>query len=127
MAYAGPASRGKRARDAEPISASGPAAERTGYVRQTALRPLDTYKAAPAAPAIFAAGVALGIVLGAGAALLFAPQSGADTRRGIIRRGRRLGRRSRDAWSDLADELRDATRRTRRRMRRKRERAAEDE
>ena len=64
--------------------------------------------------AFFAAGVAIGLALGAGAALLFAPQAGEDTRHALARRGRRLTRRGRDAWEDLRDELRHAARRRRR-------------
>ena len=59
--------------------------------------------------AIFGAGLALGLALGAGAALLTAPQSGEETRaalRGRVKRmGRTTRRRSRDAWDELRDEL----------------------
>ena len=68
--------------------------------------------------AIFAAGIAIGAVVGAGSALLFAPESGVETRAAIARRGRRVGRRAHDAWDDLRDELRFATRRGRRRLHR---------
>lgn len=61
--------------------------------------------------AIFGIGLALGLAVGAGAALLFAPQSGSDTRRSIARAGRGVSRRTHDAWDDLRDELRRATRR----------------
>ena len=40
----------------------------------------------------FAAGLVLGALIGAGLALLFAPQSGEDTRRLIKRRARRFAR-----------------------------------
>jgi len=62
---------------------------------------------------VFAAGVLLGIAMGAGVALLLAPHSGADTRRAIARKGRRLRRRGRDAWDDLRDELRGVVHRRR--------------
>jgi gas vesicle protein len=75
---------------------------------------------------IFAAGMAVGIAVGAAGALLFAPQSGADTRRAIARRGRRLGLRGRDAWEDLGDELRRFARRRRRAWQRRREPSSED-
>jgi gas vesicle protein len=42
----------------------------------------------------------LGVAIGAGIAILFAPQSGADTRRGITRRATR----ARDAAHDLVDD-----------------------
>lgn len=61
----------------------------------------------------FLAGVVVGATVGAGVALLLAPQSGQATRRGLIRRGRHVTRRSRDAWEDLADELRGAWERRR--------------
>lgn len=43
----------------------------------------------------------LGIALGAGAALLFAPQSGQETRRGIVRRARR----AQDAAQDFVEDM----------------------
>lgn len=63
--------------------------------------------------AIFTAGAILGAVVGAGAALLFAPQSGARTRHDLARRGRHFRTRTGDAWDDLRHELRYAARRTR--------------
>lgn len=68
--------------------------------------------------AIFSAGIALGLAVGAGSALLLAPESGEEVRAAIARRGRRAGRRAHDAWDDLRDELRFAARRGRRRVRR---------
>jgi gas vesicle protein len=68
---------------------------------------------------IFGAGLALGILVGAGAALLSAPRTGAETRAVIRARAGRMGRattrRSRDAWDDLRDELRSVKRALRRR------------
>lgn len=55
-----------------------------------------------------ATGVALGLLLGAGVALLFAPQGGLDTRRDIRRGLRRAGLRGHDAWADLRLEFRHA-------------------
>jgi len=66
--------------------------------------------------AIFAAGALLGAALGAGAALLFAPQSGEQARHDLARRGRRLRARTADAWDDLRDELQYVARRSRRKM-----------
>ena len=64
--------------------------------------------------AIFGAGLALGITLGAGVALLAAPQSGTETRADLLRSARRartaVGRRGNDAWLDLQDELRGMSR-----------------
>jgi gas vesicle protein len=65
---------------------------------------------------IFAAGALLGAALGAGTALLLAPQSGAETRHRLARRGRHLTERTSDAWSDLRDELRYAARRSKRKL-----------
>jgi gas vesicle protein len=82
---------------------------------------------------IFAAGALLGASLGAGAALLFAPQSGEETRYRLTRRGRRFRERTADAWGDLRDELQYAARRGRRKLgralrrrRQNRERHADD-
>ena len=66
--------------------------------------------------AIFAAGAVLGAAVGAGAALLFAPHSGARTRHNIARRGRHFRTRTADAWDDLRHELRYAARRGRKKL-----------
>ena len=68
--------------------------------------------------ALFASGTLLGAVVGAGAALLLAPQAGDATRRDLARQGRRLRSRTADAWDDLRDELQWAARRGRRRLER---------
>ena len=62
--------------------------------------------------------LAIGVLLGAGAALLLAPQTGEEMRADIADGTRRLRHRAGDAWEDLRDELRFAARRGRRRMRR---------
>jgi hypothetical protein len=82
--------------------------------------------------ALFGAGLAVGIALGAGIALVTAPQAGEETRAGLRRKARRttrmLGRRSRDAWLDFRDELRGATQAlSRRKARRAAERARHEE
>lgn len=64
------------------------------------------------------AGLLIGALAGAGAALLLAPQSGEETRLAIGRRARHARYRARTAWDDLADELAGAARRGRRRARR---------
>jgi gas vesicle protein len=69
--------------------------------------------------AIFTAGAVLGAAVGAGAALLFAPQSGARTRHKLARRGRRFRTRTADAWEDLRHQLRYAARRGRKTLARK--------
>ena len=73
--------------------------------------------------AIFGAGLALGLALGVGAALLTAPQSGEETRAALRGRARRIGRtttrRSRDAWAELREELQSAKLALRRRRAKK--------
>jgi YtxH-like protein len=112
MSYAGPASRRKRTDDtrlvalrasSDAVSASiarprPPAPKRTSDHGRTVA---------------FALGIAVGMAFGAGVALLFAPQSGADARHTIARKGKRIRKRSRDAWDDLRDELHDAVGRRR--------------
>lgn len=72
--------------------------------------------------ALFGAGVALGITLGAGLALLTAPQSGAETRADIGRGANRARRAVRgagtDAWHGVRSELRGIARALRRRKER---------
>ena len=74
--------------------------------------------AAPGRPSVtFLAGLGIGLAVGAAAALLLAPRSGADTRRALRNRGRKIGSRAADAWEDLRLEL-EATRRALKRKRR---------
>ena len=47
----------------------------------------------------------LGIALGAGAALLFAPQSGEETRRGIARSARRVQQKSQEFVEDVSGNV----------------------
>lgn len=65
---------------------------------------------------ILVAGIAIGALLGAAAALLTAPQSGEDTRRALTRQSRRLARRGRDMLGDLGDEFRRQRNAARRRI-----------
>ena len=123
MSYAGPAARSKRASSIEPLRAE--TSSRSGVGRRNALAPRGM--SSKKSTAVFAAGVAIGIAVGAGAALLFAPHSGEDTRRLSARRGRRLGQRSRDAWGDLAYELKSAAKRRRKAWRERRERRHDEE
>lgn len=78
---------------------------------------------------LLGAGLLLGAVVGAGTALLLAPQSGRETRLAIRRRARFARHRASDAWAELADELaavaRRRGRRARRAMRRARWRASD--
>ncbi len=49
----------------------------------------------------------IGLAVGAGVALLFAPQSGEATRRDIVRRGRRAKLRARELAEDFGDKAGD--------------------
>lgn len=62
----------------------------------------------------FAAGLIIGALVGAGVALLFAPQSGEETRRTITRRARRLAEDARERYDDAKHQLRRARERRRR-------------
>ena len=68
----------------------------------------------PARTAVLSTGIAIGLLVGAGMAMLFAPREGWETRRALGRRMRRAKRRGRDAWDELRDELRRARRQLRR-------------
>ena len=79
----------------------------------------------PAAPprrraGSFLAGLGIGLAMGAALALLFAPQTGEETRRSLRRGGRRIRSRAADAWEDLRLELA----RTKRALKRRRREAA---
>ncbi len=73
--------------------------------------------------AIFGAGIALGALIGAGAALLFAPQSGEETRGLISDRAHQFGDRVGDRIDDARGDLGWYMRRGRRKMRRGAERS----
>jgi hypothetical protein len=72
--------------------------------------------------AIFGAGIALGAMIGAGAALLFAPQSGEETRELISERAQRMGGRIGERIDDARGDLGWYLRRGRRKIRRGAER-----
>ena len=67
----------------------------------------------------FLAGLAIGALVGAGVALLFAPQSGQETRQAVARRAKHLARDARDRYDDVKDKVR--------RARREKGRAGDDE
>ncbi len=58
----------------------------------------------------FLAGLAIGALVGAGVALLFAPQSGEETRRDVSRKARRLARDARERYDTMRDKVRRARR-----------------
>lgn len=135
MSYAGPDSRTRDGRAAargadDALTTGRPGA--SGHA--SALRPLlsrdqlhesrgEAGEADWRQVALFGAGLLIGIAVGAGAALLAAPYSGAETRAAIASRVHRARRattlRGRDAWEDLRDELRDARKQMRRRKARR--------
>jgi len=135
MSYAGrdPRSRRSVATSAVATSASlrGRGAGRRVLERELPITPRGIARSSAARPtsddheldwqhiAIFATGALLGAAFGAGAALLFAPQSGARTRHDIARQSRQLRDRTSDAWEDLRHELRHAARRGRRKLTRR--------
>lgn len=58
----------------------------------------------------------IGLAIGAGVALLFAPRSGAETRQDIKRRASRVRRAAEDAATDVADSVADTFHDARRRV-----------
>ena len=119
MSYAGPASRSRAGATASRTATTASGPSRVPAPRRP--RPVETGGDTDwQQVAIFGAGLALGVLVGAGAALLTAPRTGAETRAALAagaRRTRRTAqRRSRDAWDDLRDEIRSATRALRRRQ-----------
>ena len=64
-------------------------------------------------PGIGAGPFLLGILLGAGAALLFAPQSGEETRAGIARSARRVQQNAQDLVEDVSENVADKFRQVR--------------
>jgi hypothetical protein len=119
MSYAGPASRKRNSPNIEAVRSTEISGR--GEVRTTTPpRRRPGLGGRRDRVMVFAAGVAFGLAIGAGAALLLAPQAGTDTRRAIARKGRRLSRRGRDAWDDLREELSRAARRGRQAFRRRR-------
>jgi hypothetical protein len=63
-------------------------------------------------------GLVLGVLVGVGVALLYAPQSGDETRAEIRRNARRLRERAGEAWDDFGDEIRYRGERGRKRLHR---------
>jgi YtxH-like protein len=68
---------------------------------------------------VFGAGLAIGALLGVGAALLMAPASGFETRMRLARGARRARGRAADRWDTIEDRVRAGARRSRRNLERK--------
>ena len=119
MSYAGPTSKTNRASNIPPLGEGEESRPRSAALR-AANWPSRSAKRQGGQTAVFAAGLFVGLAIGAGVALLFAPDSGAHTRRALIRRGRRVTVRGRNAWDDLGHEFRAAIRNRRRAWRKKR-------
>ena len=64
----------------------------------------------------FLAGLVVGVAMGAGLALLMAPQSGRRTRRRLVRRVEDVADDAVDRWDGVTDELRSAVRSGRKRL-----------
>jgi gas vesicle protein len=77
------------------------------------------------APGGFAAGLLLGIVLGAGVALLFAPEQGQKTRGRLRKRMRLLGEDAREGLDRAGSRTRKELLRRKRRLRAELERVSE--
>ena len=73
---------------------------------------------------VFGAGVAIGALIGAGAALLLAPATGYETRTRLARRTRDVADDAADRWDDVSDELRYRARHGAKRVRQRVRRAA---
>lgn len=67
---------------------------------------------------LFGAGLGIGLLLGAGIALLLAPRSGRETRQLIGSGARRVGSRVAERFDDMRDDVRSAARRGGRTVRR---------
>lgn len=109
MSYAGPTSKTTSQATTRGAStrATPPRKRQAGPAQPDDFRNVTDWQAL----ALFGAGLTLGIAIGAGAALLSAPQTGGEARAMLQAKARRIGRsttrRSRDAWQDVRDEVND--------------------
>jgi len=121
MSYAGPAARGGKASGmGGSIAGRQGSGRAAGASNRTAIRATKAVETEPDKLTVFAGGLALGLLIGGGVALMFAPAPGKDTRRALARRGKRIHDRSSDAWSDLRFEFERMKRRRRNARRRRR-------
>lgn len=88
------------------------AAERNAHRREAALEAAESGARTDwAHVGIFGAGIAVGALIGAGAALLLAPATGFETRTRLAYRARRTGSQVADRLDDLGDNARRGARR----------------
>jgi hypothetical protein len=109
MSYAGPSRGSGSARTARSSRAASTAVSSPPSRGDRAVPSSDGFETDWGQVVLFGAGLALGLTLGAGAALLTTPRTGEETRavlRGRVGRLRRTaGRKSHDVWADLREEL----------------------
>jgi len=92
-------------------------AEREAHRRELALEAAESGERTDwAQVGVFSAGIAIGALIGAGAALLLAPSSGYETRTRLARRARHTGVRAVDRVGDLTDGARRGAKRSARRL-----------
>lgn len=103
-------------------NANSPPAEKNDGILKAEGRPFTETRDLGKMATIIA-GVAVGAMIGAGAALLLAPGSGAETRTAIRRRVRKLTRRERSVWKSLANAMEEAVAETSARSRLRRVKA----
>lgn len=117
MSFAGRA--GKRGRGLGVVPGGSPATGEDPLAPASPMQAAGREEPSWMRGALFGAGIAVGAMVGAGLALLYAPQSGLQTRTAIRRRSRKLVSRGHDAWDELADELRRTARRRTKQLRRR--------
>jgi hypothetical protein len=95
----------------------GSDAEREAHRREVALAAAEAGPGTDwAQVGVFSAGIAVGALIGAGAALLLAPATGFETRARLADRARRSGGRLAGRWDELGDDVRLGARRGRKRV-----------
>lgn len=93
------------------------AAERDAARREQALEAAESGPGTDwAQVGVFGAGLAIGALIGAGAALLLAPSTGFETRTRLAATARRRGARVADRFDDLTDDVRRGTKRSKRKV-----------
>jgi hypothetical protein len=132
MAYAGPTSPSSSAPDrpVPPGDVPGRGRSRASAappsgVLPSRVVPMGRPYTTDSSPALLVGlGVAIGVLVGASAAMLLTPVAGGEMRGLIARRGRRVGRRAGYAWEDLQEEFSRARHLARRALQRRRQRGA---